>query len=327
VGERNMAVEESSAKKETEEVKTIEESESHGKEENGGVEDEKKDAEKEKPPLQEWQKVGTEETPVSVYAHVKVKNKLKGAIQQNEDKDKEIESLKAKLSAYENGSTISQGTELKMPKEEDFDYDSDKYHKALAKYNQDLVNESVQKVRREEAESEMNMKIREGVDKHYARSAALVEEFSIDPELFRSADSRIRTVVNEVYPGQGDNIVDRLINDMGEGSEKVIYNIGQDPTKQAVFQNLLRKADNGISAAMFLGEQKAKFNSINKSSSKASAPEVNITGGDSVKGASDAIASKRKYDEYHKAGEVGKAFSIKRAAKKAGVDTSSWAAT
>jgi hypothetical protein len=125
-------------------------------------------------------------------------------------------------------------------------------------------------------------------------------------------------------PGQGDNIFENLVSKMGIGSDKVTYFIGRN---KAEFQSKLMSDKTGIEAAIYLGRKLEQFNnsSTTKRKSKAPAPASNANGDVTVKGGSTSgKAFKKKYDALHKAKNGKDAFNVKREAKKAGVDTSSW---
>ena len=160
------------------------------------------------------------------------------------------------------------------------------------------------------------------VDAHYTRAAALLEESGIDPEVYQRTDKTVRAAIDGIMPGKGDVVADQLIANMGDGSEKVLYYVGNNPAALDKFKSLLAEDPSGLKAAVYLGSQKARLTKPQamRSGAPAPAPQLNGDGGALV----TDEKSQRSYTDAHSKGHSGEAFKIKRAAKKSGVDVSGW---
>jgi hypothetical protein len=165
---------------------------------------------------------------VPIATLVKTRNKLKGKLH---ERDNEIEQLKQQLEQLKQGVIQAPVTAPKAPPRlEDFDYDDAKYAQAHAQYVADLVSHNLsahtKKSEAENGQKEAQRKLDESLDGHYERAAKLIESASITAEQYQSADTRLRQAIEQVKPGQGDQITDFLLANLGEGSEKVGYHLG-----------------------------------------------------------------------------------------------------
>ncbi len=120
----------------------------------------------------------------------------------------------------------------------------------------------------------------------------------------------------------GNEITTALIASMGEGSEKVFYNLGRNPKKLAELQLALQQDPNGLKAMVLLGKMSASFNAPIKKKSLAPAPAANASGDKQVSKTEKSF--KRAYENAHKSGNTQKAFNLKSEAKAAGLDTKNW---
>jgi hypothetical protein len=285
------------------------------------TEDEEQETEEEESELEDWMKEDSEEEndekPVKF---LKAKKRLKGVIA---EKDDELERLKAENEALKN-KQVSKPVELKRPDPLDFDTD-EAYNAALDDYHISLYESRQQQTHTVEKQKEIKRNIQAAADAHYERVETLMKESGISPEKYRSADTKLRQIVEAEFPKRGDIITDNFLGVMGDGSEKVAYYIGNNETARLKFQALLREDPLGIKAAMFLGEQKNRLNNTTqpkKQKSKASPPASNASG--DVKNSSREKALKKKYTEAHKKGDGQTAFNAKKEARKAGIDVSKW---
>ena len=251
-----------------------------------------------------------------------VRRKWKGKVQ---EKNAEIDELKTKIHELEN-KQIKPSEHLKdRPKREDFE-DDEKYFDALTDYKikisreQDDSKSIVEQKKR--AQQEKLQKVSQEVDKHYLRAAKLAEKSGITPEAYQAADLNVRKAVDSVFPEGGDSITDALISNLGEGSEKVLYNLGVNSTRRAKFTSLLTDDPSGLKAATYLGELKAQLSVPVKRTSAAPEPMDEIQGDKS--GSASSRQLKEEYEKAHKAGNIQKAFDIKHKAKGMKIDTRDW---
>lgn len=253
-----------------------------------------------------------------------VRKKLKAKLH---EKDDELESLKAEIERLKSGSTTAPQTELKRPKLEDFDYDEEAYNAAMDDYYDKRVEtklESKQSVQQQREAAERQKKaLEEAVDRHYTRAAKLVEEGKVSEEKYTQADRAVRESFERIAKGNGDNIVDSLIktlDSLGEGSEKVFYQLGVNPAKMQEVANLFATDPSGLSTVAYLGKLQASIQSPTKRKSSAPAPSPELKGSGSTKTPGEALLRR-----YKKAGNnVQARLDIKREAKRQGIDTRNW---
>jgi hypothetical protein len=261
------------------------------------------------------------------HAVAAVRRKLKAKLSDSKD---ENEVLKARIEALEKGGTQAPAREAGLPprpKREDFDFDDDAYDTAIDDWNDKKVDlklathnkSSQQKVQQDRAEESLS----ESINGHYDNAAKLVDSGKVTEESYLNADKAVRHAVDKVFGGNGDALTDRLIHTLsitGEGSEKVMYQLGVNPSKLARLSELLRDDPNGLSASVYLGTLQAQITTPQKRRSAAPAPAAKVEG-EGGKGGPEGIFHK----QYKKAGDdVQARIKAKRAAKAQGVDTSQW---
>lgn len=259
-----------------------------------------------------------------------VRKKLKAKLH---EKDDELESLKAEVERLKSGSTQQAAPEKMPPKPklEDFDYDESSHEAALddwyekkieAKLSSTLTTKQTEQQQRESAERQKKA-LDEAVDRHYTRAAKLVEEGKVSEEKYTQADRAVRESFERIANGKGDVIVDSLIktlDSLGEGSEKVFYQLGVNPAKMQEITNLFASDPSGLSTVAYLGKLQASIQSPTKRKSSAPAPSPELKGGGSTKAPGDAFLKR-----YKKAGgNVQARLDIKREAKRQGIDTRNW---
>jgi len=120
-----------------------------------------------------------------------------------------------------------------------------------------------------------------------------------------------------MYPDAGDALVDAFISKVGDGSERVFYNLGINKTNLGKFRETLVNDPTGLDAAIYLGGLNKTLNKTVKRKSSAPAP---ADGKSDVKGK----AYKKKYDAAHEKNNPQAAYNAKKAAREAGVDVSDW---
>ena len=277
------------------------------------------------PELEPWMKEDGEQDlddpskQVPVGKFVSVKKKLKGQIS---DRDEEIERLRR-----ERDEALKQKpkpeTVLVRPKKIDFDTDEE-FDEAFDKYSLNRTEETINRTRLEDQQKvrqqQAQQKLVEAVDGHYERAEKLIGESGITPEVYKVADTTVRAAVEAINPNLGDVIVDQVISILGDGSEKVLYYLGRNKVALAKFQNLLATDKSGMKAAVYLGQEKQRLTKPIKPRSNAPNPVVDIKGDEVLTGAEGRY--KKKYDAAK--GNLQKAYNIRKEAKAANVDVSTW---
>ena len=113
-----------------------------------------------------------------------------------------------------------------------------------------------------------------------------------------------------------------MIAGLGAGSEKVMYSLGVNNARLAELKNRLIADPSGVTAGMYLGELKSEISAPQKRKTNAPKPAAQLKGDEQ---ANDKFkAAKKNYEAAHKRGDTSKAFTLKRAAKKAGANTKTW---
>jgi len=260
--------------------------------------------------------------PVS--AHIRAKRKLKGRI---EEKDSEIENLKKEVDDLKKQRSVSAPKDETLIRPKESDYESvEAYQTALDEYEDKRLDSkfSVVQGRKQlqETQTKAIQQLNKAVDEHYLRADKLIETSGISAETYKQSDEAVRNALEAVRPGQGNIITDQIIAILGDGSEKLIYKLGRSKALRGEFITLLSEDPHGLKAMAFLGEQKAKLLNTTRRKSNAPAPSNEING--------DATSSnkergfKKKYDEAHNKGNSQAAYTAKKEAKAAGIDTSKW---
>ena len=266
-------------------------------------------------------------TPEKMFTSRDVKAaRIKAADKADRRSSGEIEKLSAEIAELKGRSTKPET--LSRPKREQFYESSDPdvaYEDAVLDWVRGTVQaetsaniQGVETVRQRAIQQADRNK---AVDDHYERAATLAKDSNIDADVYQQSDKRVREMIESLVPGAGDVIADQLIATLGKGSEKVMFSIGIKETKLNELRNKLLSDPSGMAAALYLGELKTSLTTPRKLKTNAPAP-ADVISGDATP--VNGKASKKDYDALHKKGDVGKAFNIKRAAKKAGVDTSKW---
>lgn len=271
------------------------------------------------------------DSTMPVAAHVKAKHKFKESIREKEDalkeKDSRIDELEKKIALIEQGKQAPAVnlSDLKVPHPDDYDTDAE-YRTAMSDYTVKVVqastSASLQGERSQEQQKQFQAEVEEKVNNHYARAEDFVKKYAIDPKVYTEAEKNIRNTFKSVFREQGDVYTDRFIADIGDGSEKVMLNIGRSPAKVAQLSALLKSDPSGLQAAIYLGEVKGQISNSQNKQSQARKPVPNANG--DISNNMNASKMKKAYDDAHKKGDMQKVMSMKRQAKKAGVDVSGW---
>lgn len=266
----------------------------------------------------------SEDIPNSAWKAARTKYKAKlGKVE-----DRHEEELN-KLRVENEGLRKSNPKPLNKPKRSDFsdsDDPDDAYIDAVTDWKIETSQaKGAAKVKEREAIESYNRNLTETskqVDEHYKRAITLSEKSGIKPETYQAADLNVRNTVESVFPDGGDAVTDRIIEYLGEGSEKVMFNLGINAARREEFRSLLMADKSGLKAAAFLGELKTRLNVPSKKTTNAPPPATQING--------DAVTSsaekgwKKKYDAADKKGDIQARFDARREAKKSGVNVSNW---
>lgn len=239
-----------------------------------------------------------------------------------------VDELKAEIEALKQ-ETPASVVENAKPKREDF-YENDDpegaYIDALTDWK--IEQKSVNQVKQSQ-EREMQAKVQQReaaiknlVDQHYERAVVLASESGISPELYQSADLVVRSAIEALFPKKGDMITDSLIANLGDGSEKVFYNLGVNRSRLSELKQSLEDDPSGLKASMFLGKLSAQLVAPQKRTTNAPAPTTQLSGEKQKDVGFRAL--KKRYDDAHKQGNLQAAFDAKREARRAGANVKTW---
>lgn len=256
------------------------------------------------------------------------KAKLRGKIEKLESEHQsELERIRAELEEARRNSVAPQ-TSAK-PKRDDFwdQEDPDEaYTTAVARW---MIQEEKAKEHAESQQYEFKRKqlevaqrISSDVDQHYERAEKLAEASGISPELYQSADLRVRKAIDGIFPGGGEPITNSLIASLGEGSEKVFYKLGVSPKSLAELTAKLQADPSGMQAVAYLGKLSAELTAPLRKRSNTPAPATTVQGDANTTDVGKGLM--RKYQEAHKKGDTQAAFNIRREAKAKNINTQSW---
>ena len=274
------------------------------------------------------QSSGEEESKDSIpnSAWKAAREKYKAKLEKVENKyADEIDNLKAENERLKLGGS----KKLNRPTREEFENDDDpeaSYIEAVTDWklekNSAAMVANSKKAESERAVQNHALEVSRNVDAHYERAIKLAEKSGISSDQYRSADQVVRESIEEIFPNSGDVITDNLIANLGDGSEKVFYNLGVSATRRAQLKKLLSEDRSGLKAAVFLGKLEAQLSAPTKRTTNAPKPPANVDGDKSPK--NESTAWKKKYDAADKKGGIQARFDIRRQAKKSGVDVGNW---
>jgi hypothetical protein len=277
--------------------------------------------ESESEPADEGEEGEKQKPEKTLKAKKKLQRKLKEADEEKEALRAEIEKLKqAKV-----GPAEKQAGKPVRPKEHDFDSDEE-YEAAQDQYEEEVYNwrqseHTTKKTAAKEQETQI-AQITKGVNGHFERAEALIESSGISPEKYNASNVAVRSAIDVIAPGKGDYVTDYLIAQLGEGSEKVFYQIGVNKASRDELISLLTEDPSGVKAAIFLGQKKEQLTNPKKRKTNAPPPASSVKG--DATGGKAGGALKRAYDKAEKSGSAQAMYNAKKEAKKAGVDVSKW---
>lgn len=298
-----------------------------------------------KPELESWQLTEEAEAsendrktgfvPNHEAAEKRRKNRaLKGELSEAKD---ENEELLARIAALESGKAQAPQqqavTEAPKPKRDDF-CDSDdpdeaftdalvdwKLDKSISAQNTKTQHSEqlATQTRNQEAQQQT---IQKSLDDHYGRAAELVADGKVSEESYKNADRMVRMSMDNIVKGRGDILTDALIstlNSLGKGSEKVMYQLGVNPLKLQELQSKLIADPSGLTASAYLGQLQSQIQTPGKRRSQAPEPGEDVNGEGGNGGKAGTIQK-----QYAKSNDPQERVSMKRKAKREGIDTSNW---
>ena len=252
------------------------------------------------------------------------------------DQVDENATLRARLEALEGKAPNQQAQQPQQaqlparPTREQYGYDDEAYDIAVDHWSElktrhifaEQQGQAAQQYQQQQAQNQRQKTVDTGIEDHYSRAAKLIDDGLITEDSFKGADRLVRQAINNTGIGNGDVLTDQLIvtlNTLGEGSEKVMYQLGVNPSKLAQLTELMTNDTTGLSAATFLGRMQAEVTNPNKRRSNAPRPASKVDG-EVLK--PDQTSKMQK--KYGKMTEPQDRISFKRKAKRNGVDTSKW---
>lgn len=255
-------------------------------EEQAGTSDDPVDVDADPKEVPDWMQTDTpdednqdgSEKMMPVRSHVKQRKGLKSELKA---KDSTIQDLQEQINKLSNGggspAQTQKPTDLKRPRLSDFDAESDPesaYETAILDWSASTVDRRLQQHVDKRNKGERDAQISQALDKHYIRAATVVDDESqgLTGDGYRDADEALRLAADNVQPGQGDNIINTLLANIGAGSEKVVVSLYQKPTQMNQFITALREDPSGIKVSMLLARMAAKFERDSKQKQVSNAP-------------------------------------------------------
>jgi predicted component of type VI protein secretion system len=259
---------------------------------------------------------------VPVRTHVRLKHKLKDRIS---EKDTEIEKLKTAAS----GSATPAATATPVPPPNRIDFNTDdEYAQAMQSWQNVAVDSAVSNtLKNKQIQMQQQLKLRElddAVDTFENKISELAVKHKIPVENIDRAVTAFVDTVTSARPEVGGIAVKQIIKVIGDGAEKVIYHLGVNTKARDELYNLLVNDPSGLSAAMFLGQKKATLLAPKTTTSRTPPPAPDTSGDAAGGGSANAKGLKKAYQKAQKSGDAQKAWDARAAAKRAGVDVSSW---
>lgn len=258
---------------------------------------------------------------VPLAAHIKLRAKLKSKL---DDKESELKALREEVESLKSGIKPA-AAQTGKPKREDF-YSSDDpeeaYLDAMLEWKSAQSSKSREQEELARKQQEAQERLNKQVDEHYLRAAKLAAENGISEEVYRAADQRVRETLDAAMPGYGDLVAENIIATVGEGSEKVMYHLGRNPSKLKALRDSFLSDPTGLKAAVMIGEIKSDLTLAAKKKTQAPTPAPAIKGDEGVSASDTALY--RKYKEAHSKGNSQLAFQLKRQAKAANINTREW---
>lgn len=274
---------------------------------------------------EDWMKADNQESEgsdsVPLAALVKTRTKLKGTIK---EQSSEIDQLKREIEGLRKIQTQPALVQhdIKPPTPDQFNYDEVAFAKAQNDFIEARINAGLmqvtQKTEQQKQAELARQKLDEALNSHYSRAENLIKTAGITEQDYQSADTKLRVAVDQVMPGRGDIVVDALLANLGEGSEKVSYWLGINATAREELQRKLIADPSGLSVAMWLGKKVADLSPPTKIRSSAPKPTTQLTGDGNSRDPHKAL--KDKLNKARASGDMQKVIDLRAEAKRLGVD-------
>jgi hypothetical protein len=253
------------------------------------------------------------------------KSKLRAKMERQHNS--ELDELRAEIQTLKQVNQPVQTEQRQMPTLESSGYDEAKYQAEMQSWVTEnaatSVNAVVQKQQQAVQRQQAVQHLESSVDQHYERAAKLVNETGIKPEVYQAADATVRQMVETVYPNGGDAVVDGLISNLGDGSEKVMYYLGRNQKAMSELKAKFVSDPSGISASIYLGKLAGEKLTPQKRVSRTPKPAATASGDTQGESASTRKLIE-KYQRAHKKGNHQESYNLRKEAKAAGVDVSNW---
>lgn len=261
------------------------------------------------------QESDTEGDDSAIWATARKKYKAKSEKEKTAHSE-EIEQLKAQMEALKTQNNTASVPTGKPKRDNYFDHDDpdEAYLDAMFEWRNAQQAGNQQQATQQASNQKAVAALNDSVDQHYARAAKLAKANKIEPEVYQKADGTVRNAI-------GEDITNAIISNLGEGSEKVMFNLGRNPKKLAELQGLLASDPQGFKVMAMLGRMTAEL-TPQKRKTNAPAPAKTVQSGS--KTANTEKRMKTAYEKAFKSGDTSKAFTMKREAKKAGHNTRDW---
>ena len=261
----------------------------------------------------------------------KTRKRLKAKLN---EQGSELEEAKAEIERLRSGSVEQKAPALPpRPKREDFDYDDDAYDEAVDSWNDKKIDarlishsqKSNESQTQEQAAKARATHIENSLDSHRDRVIKLVGTGKVTEDAYNAAEVSVRSSMEAMYPKMGDRLVDDLIttlNNIGEGSEKVMYQLGVNPSKMLELQNKIASDPTLFTAVAYLGSLQSRISEPTRKRSAAPKPSTNVGGEGGAQG--QAGAMQKAYKKAGESNDIQSRISLKRKARAQGVDVSNW---
>ena len=259
---------------------------------------------------------------VPVATHVKVKHKLKAKLG---EKDELIATLREENEQLKVQPVAPM--ELNPPKrprtsdfgtDDEFETAMDAYEDQNREYMTKFATHNTVQTQKVQQQEEATT---QAVDDHYTRAETLVQENSINPEVYKKTDLLVKSIIESVMPKAGEQVFNHLVSLVGEGSEKTMFFLGRNKAAQHEFHSLLAQDTTGLKAALYLGRITERIGGAKNQTSRSPKPATNLQG--DVKNSAQGSALYRKWQNAS-GKDPQKAYNLKKEAKAKGIDTSNW---
>jgi len=273
-----------------------------------------------------WMQADTEEKQGNAdFARQRIK--YKGKL---DTKNEALDLANKRIQELEQNRQQPQQSSDQAPKLDDF-YDSPDpdaaYLQSKIEHNIKLNNmqqqAQYQQNQQQYQQRQQAAELEKAVDEHYTRAASLSKEAGISSERYQNSDFRVRSAVDSVFQGNGDSVVDNLIANLGDGSQRVIYNLGVNNERLSTFIDLLKVDPSGLKASMYLGKLNGQLSTPRKAKSNAPKPTPSLSGDGKVVSASEK-GLKKAYQAQSGATNLTERFRLRKEGKAAGYDVSNW---